>query len=74
MRRVQCSLIAAVALIVATAAPSYAAADGTEARAKPSSFAPRGHPGQRAYGAPIQRPIMKRRSRAPRRPQPPALR
>ena len=72
MSRVMCSLVAIVALFVTAAAERDAAADEAVARAKPSSFAPRGRPGPRAYGAPIQgtgqSPVMKRGSR----PRPPA--
>jgi hypothetical protein len=79
MSRVKCSVIAIVALIVTAAAERGAGADEALTHAKPSSFAPRGRPGPRTYGAPIQGPVqgpvegpvMKRRS-PPRPSGPPA--
>jgi len=75
MQRARASLIALIALMVTAAAgPRSAGGQERPAHAKPSSFAPRGHPGRRAYGAPIQRPILKHRSRRRSNPHPPAAR
>jgi len=64
--------VAACALVLAAlAAAGKALADPqTDTKAKPSSFAPH-HTKSRVYGAPIQKPLVrKRRKRTPPTPTP----
>jgi hypothetical protein len=66
--------LVASAVVFATepAAPGAPRKTVAAGHSKPGSFAPQSRPAHRAYGAPIQKPILAKRKRRPHRPANPA--